>query len=121
MADLLSTISANYVAVGANVNYSKGPYVPVDAASYEGNWTGKYANNDSFSIQVSDVVGFRAKVKYQSGSTMKYQEVLIRDNSFRVGDSKFMLTKQGTAQIKTVMTNAATGAQSMETAYAKQN
>ena len=25
MADLLSTISANYVAVGANVNQSKGP------------------------------------------------------------------------------------------------
>lgn len=120
MADLLGIISANYVAVGSNVNNSKGPYVPVDAASYEGNWTGKYANNDAFSVQVSDVVGFRAKVRYQSGSTIKYQEVLIRDNAFRIGDSKFTLTKQGTAQIKTVMTNAATGAQSMETAYAKQ-
>ena len=51
---------------------------------------------------------------------MKYQEVLIRDNSFRIGDSKFTLTKQGTAQIRTVMTNPATGAQSLETAYAKQ-
>ncbi len=71
-------------------------------------------------IQVSNVVGFRAKVRYQSGATMKYQEVLIRDNSFRIGDSKFTLTKQGTAQIKTVMTNPATGAQSLETAYAKQ-
>ncbi|MCF2524384.1 hypothetical protein [Bradyrhizobium sp. G127] len=121
MADLLGIISANYVTVGSNVNYSKGPYVPVDAASYEGNWTGKYANNDSFSIQVSNVVGFRAKVRYQSGSTTKYQDVLIRDNAFRIGDSKFTLTKQGTAQIKTVMTNPATGAQSLETAYAKQS
>lgn len=120
MADLLGIISANYVAVGSNVNYSKGPYVAVDAASYEGNWTGKYANNDAFSIQVSNVVGFRAKVRYQSGSAVKYQDVLIRDSSFRVGDSKFTLTKQGTAQIKTVMTNPATGTQSMETAYAKQ-
>jgi hypothetical protein len=120
MADIFGILQSGYVAAGANVNYSKGPYVPVDAASYEGSWTGKYANNDSFSIQVSDVVGFRAKVRYQSGSTMKYQEVLIRDNSFRIGDSKFMLTKQGTAQIKTVMTNPATNAQSMETAYAKQ-
>lgn len=120
MADLLGIISANYAAVGSNVNYSKGPYVAVDAASYEGNWTGKYANNDAFSIQVSNVVGFRAKVRYQSGSAVKYQDVLIRDSSFRVGDSKFTLTKQGTAQIKTVMTNPATGTQSMETAYAKQ-
>ena len=60
MADLLGIISANYVAVGSNVNYSKGPYVPVDAASYEGNWTGKYANNDSFSIQVSNTNIFRS-------------------------------------------------------------
>lgn len=121
MGDIYSILQSNYVAVGSNVNYSKGPYVPVDAASYEGNWTGKYANNDSFSIQVSNVVGFRAKVRYQSGSTMKYQDVLIRDNAFRIGDSKFTLTKQGTAQVKTVMTNPATGAQSLETAYAKQS
>ena len=119
MADLLSIISSNYVAVGSNVNYSKGPYVPVDAASYEGNWTGKYANNDTFSIQVSNVIGFRAKARYQSGSTVKYQDVLIRDNSFNIGDSKFTLTKHGTAQIKTVMTT--NGTQTLETAYAQQN
>jgi hypothetical protein len=119
MADLLGIISANYVAVGSNTNYSKTPYKPVDAASYQGTWDGKYANNDKFSIQVSNVVGFRAKVKYQSGAVLKYQDVLIKDNSFKFGDSKFTLTKTGTAQIKTVMTNAATGAQTLETAYAK--
>ena len=121
MGDIYSIISSNYIAAGANVNLQKTPYVPVDAPSYEGTWSGKYANNDSFNIQVSNVVGFRAKVRYQSGSTVKYQDVLIRDNTFRIADSKFMLTKIGTAQIKTVMTNAATGAQSLETAYAKQN
>lgn len=121
MSDIYSIISSNYVAVGANVNLQKSPYVPVDAAAYEGTWSGKYANNDSFNIQVSNVIGFRAKVRYQSGGTVKYQDVLIRDNSFRVADSKFTLTKIGTAQVKTVLTNAATGTQSLETAYAKQN
>lgn len=121
MADLLSILSSNYVAVGANVNLSKTPYVPVDAPAYEGTWSGKYANNDRFSLQVMNVVGFRAKVRYESGATVKYQEVLIKDNSFKIGDSKFTLTKVGTAQIKTVMTNAATGAQSLETAYATQS
>jgi hypothetical protein len=120
VADLLGIISSNYVKVGANVNLSRTPYVPVDAPSYEGTWSGKYANNESFTIQVSNVVGFRAKVRYQSGTTVKYQDILIKDNAFKFGDSKFTLTKQGTAQIKTVMTNAATGAQSLETAYAKQ-
>ena len=120
MADLLSIISANYVTVGNNVNVSKTPYVPVDAPSYEGIWSGKYANNDGFNIQVSNVIGFRAKVRYQSGSTLKYQDVLIKDNAFKFGDSKFTLTKAGTALIKTVMTNSSTGAQTLESAYAHQ-
>lgn len=118
MADLYNIIASNYVAVGSNVNLSRTPYVPVDATSYEGTWSGKYANNDRFSIQVMDVVGFRAKVRYQSGATTRYQEVLIKDNAFKIGDSKFTLTQNGKAQIKTVLTNAATGGQSLETAYA---
>ena len=121
MANLLSIISSNYMTVGANTNLSKTPYTAVDATLYEGSWTGNYANGDRFSVQISNVVGFRAKVRYQSGATLKYQDVLIKDNAFRFGDSKFTLTKVGTAQVKTVMTNAATGAQTLETAYAKQN
>jgi len=121
MGDLYSIIAWNYVTVGANVSRSNTPYVPVDAPSYEGSWKGAYANGDKFTIQVSNVVGFRAKVRYQSGSTVRYQDVLIKDNSFKFGDSKFTLTRAGLGQIKTVMTNPATGAQSLETAYAQQN
>jgi hypothetical protein len=121
MSDIYSIISANYAAVGNNVNISNTPYVPVDAPSYEGTWSGAYADNTKFNIQISNVIGFRAKVRYQSGATLKYQDVLIKDNSFKFGDSKFTLTQTGTAQVKTVMTNAATGAQSLETAYASQS
>lgn len=120
MGDIYSIIASNYVAVGANLNYSKTPYIPVDAESYQGTWSGAYANGDKFTIQVSDVIGFRAKVRYQSGATLKYQNVLIKDNAFKFGDSKFTLTRAGVAQVKTVMTNSATGAQSLETAYANQ-
>ena len=120
MADLMSIISANYAALGNSTNYSKTPYVAVNAPSYEGTWSGKYANNDKFTIQVSDVIGFRAKVRYQSVGVLKYQDVLIKDGSFKFGDSKFTLTRDGVAQIKTVKTNASTGGQSLETAYANQ-
>ena len=44
--------------------------------------------------------------------------MLIKDNSFRIGDSKFLLKKVGHAQIKTVVTNPATGATTLNTAYA---
>ena len=121
MSDIYGIISSNYVTVGgniANLANSRTPYVPVDASLYQGSWAGTYADNTKFTIQVSNVDGFRAKVRYQSGSTLKYQDVLIKDNAFRFGDSKFLLAGNGKAQIKTVMTNAATGAQSLETAYA---
>ena len=58
MADVLSILSANYKAAGLTVP-SKTPYVAVDPKLYEGSWSGKYANNKSFNISVSNVDGFR--------------------------------------------------------------
>jgi hypothetical protein len=120
MADLLQIISSNYVAMGSLVGAPK-KYVNVDPALFEGTWSGKYADGNAFAIQVSNVNGFRAQAKYQSGGIVKYQNVLIAsDGTFRVGDSKFTLTKPGTAQIKTVMTQAGNPS-TIETAFARQN
>ncbi len=58
---------------------------------------------------MSNVDGFRAKVHYQSEGTSKYQDVLIKDGAFRVGDTKFSLVQQGTAMIANVVTDPATG------------
>jgi hypothetical protein len=121
MADVFSIIASNYATVGQNVNLNTGKYVDVDPRAFEGTWSGKYANQKSFSVTISNVNGFRAKAKYQYGSTIKYQEVLIKNNAFRVGDSKFVLTKAGTAQVNTVMTDPATGASTLERAYVHQN
>ena len=118
MADVFAILSANYKTVGATVP-SKTPYVPVDAALYKGDWTGKYADNKTFKISVSNVTGFRAKVQYQSAGTNKYADVLIKDNAFRIGDTKFKLTKIGTAEIKNVIQDPSSGATILDTAYAK--
>ena len=120
MADVFSILSASYKAVGLTVP-SKTPYVPVDPKLYQGDWTGKYADNKSFKFTVSNVTGFRAKVHYQSGGINKYADVLIRDNAFRIGDTKFMVTKEGTAVIKNVVTDPATGGTMLDTAYATQS
>jgi hypothetical protein len=121
MGDIYGILSSNYLTVGASVSRSGSKYVNVDPDAFEGSWSGKYANGQNFTITVSNVNGFRAKVKYQSGSAIKYQDVLIKDNAFRIGDSKFSLARAGVAQINTVMTNAATGASTLETAYAQQS
>ena len=132
MADIMSILSANFKAVGSSVP-TKTPYVPVDPAAYQGTWTGKYANNKSFTITVSNVSGFRAKVHYQSDGTNKFQDVLIKDKSFRVGDTKFMLlapakaatpakaSTAATATIKNVVTDPATGSTFLDTATATQS
>ena len=120
MADLMSILSASYKSAGLAAP-SKSKYVAVDPTLYQGNWTGKYANNKTFKISVSNVSGFHAKVHYQSDGTSKYQDVLIKDQSFRVGDAKFTLTKVGTALIKNVVTDPATGSTYLDQAYAKQS
>ena len=57
-------------------------------------------------------------MQYQSGGTNKFQEVLIKDNSFRIGDTKFTLTALGKAQIKNVVTDPASGQTYLDQAYA---
>lgn len=119
MADILSILSSSYTAA-ALTTPSNTPYTPVDPASYQGSWSGTYADKKDFKITVSNVQGFRAQVKYQSGSTVKYQSVLIKDNTFRVGDTKFTLTKAGTATIKNAVTDPVTGSTYLDTAQATQ-
>ena len=92
MADIFNIIASNYTTVGMSIP-SNAKYVAVDPDAFQGNWTGKYANNSSFKLTISNVNGFRAKAKYQSGSTVKYQDVLIKNNSFRIGDLKFTLAR----------------------------
>ncbi len=120
MADMMSIIAANYKTVGMTVP-TKTPYVAVDPALYEGSWTGKYADQKTFKITVSNITGFRAKVQYQSGATSKFQEVLIKDNAFRIGDTKFTLTGNNTALVKNVVTDAASGQSYLDQAYARRS
>ena len=58
-------------------------------------------------------------MQYQSAGTNKYADVLIKDNAFRIGDTKFTLTKIGTAEIKNVIQDPSSGATILDTAYAK--
>ena len=49
-----------------------------------------YSTGEKFSFTVSDVQGFRAKVRYHSGNgPVKFQGVLIKANSFRIATANF--------------------------------
>jgi hypothetical protein len=108
MSDIMSVLSASYASAASSPQSAK-PYTNVDPTSYEGSWQGTYSNSQKFEFTISQVSGFRAQVKYQSGSTVQYQQVLIRDSSFRIGNTKFVLSGAGKAQIGTAVTDPTTG------------
>ncbi len=117
MANILSILSNSYAT--APTPSPPGKYVPVDPTLYTGTWNGTYSTGEKFSFFISDVQGFRAKVKFQIGAgPIQFQDVLIKNNSFRIGDTKLLLKKIGHAEIKTVVTNPATGASVLNTAFA---
>jgi hypothetical protein len=113
MANILSVLAASYQTV-PTPSSSHTKYVPVDPTLYTGTWNGTYSDGENFSFSISNVEGFRAKVKFQIGTAPpQFQDVLIKDSSFRIGNTKFLVTQPGQAIIGTVVTNAKTGASSL--------
>ena len=96
-------------------------YTPVDPKSYEGSWSGTYSNNQKFEFTISNVNGFRAQVRYRSGGTVQYQQVLIGSSSFRIGNTKFVLTGTGQAKVGNVVTDPVTGNTSLVQGSATQS
>ena len=64
---------------------------------------------------------FSWRWKYQSGTTVQYGQVLIGNSSFRIGNTKFMLTGTGQATIANAVTDPVTGDTSLVQATAAQD
>ena len=95
MGDIFSTLAAGYTSKPAPTP-SHTDVCPCRCHAVEGTWKGTYSTGEKFSFSVSDVQGFRAKVRYQSGNgPIRFQDILIKDNAFKFGDSKFLLSKDG--------------------------
>ncbi|HLZ05714.1 MAG TPA: hypothetical protein VKR55_26625 [Bradyrhizobium sp.] len=107
MSDIMSVIASAYATAPLTPTTTK--YTNVDPKSYEGTWEGTYSNNQKFKITIESVNGFRAQVKYQSGTTTEYQQVLIGNSAFRIGNSKFVLTGAGKAEVYNAVTDPVTG------------
>jgi len=69
-------------------------------------------------LTISNVSGYRANVRFQSvNGGLQTGRVMI-NNVFRIGNSQMQLTGAGKMTINTVITDATTGNESMETDYA---
>jgi hypothetical protein len=119
MSDIFSVLQNAYAT--APLSPSNAKYTPVDPTAYKGSWSGTYSNNQKFELTISNVNGFRAQVKYQSGTTTQYQQVLISNSSFRIGDTKFVLTANGKATVANAVTDPVTGNTSLVQGSATQD
>jgi hypothetical protein len=112
MSDIFTVLQSAYASAPTTPTNTK--YAAVDPTSFQGSWSGTYANNQKFDLTISNVNGFRAQVKYQSGSTVQYGNVLIgNSSSFRIGNTKFVLTGAGKATVANAVTDPVTGSTSL--------
>jgi hypothetical protein len=120
LSDIFSALSSAYASAAAQSLFPIGSkFVNVDPTLYQGTWTGKDDKNQSFSLSITNVQGYRANVLFRSASGIQNQRVYITaNNSFRIGDSRFTLTKVGVAEVKTVTFDDTAGTQTIVTAQA---
>jgi hypothetical protein len=118
--DIFSILQSAYTAP-TQVSIPPGSkFANVDPTQWQGNWSGKDSNGKAITLKISNVSGYRASVRFQSADTgLQVGRVYINTNGvFRIGNSQMQLTSAGKMTISTVITDATTGNESMETDYA---
>jgi hypothetical protein len=95
-------------------------FAKVDPTQWQGTWTATDSNGKPVTLAISNVSGYRANVRFTTADGgLQTGRVLINTNGvFRIGDSQMQLTAAGKMTISTVITDATTGNQSIETDHA---
>ena len=117
---LFSALQSSYTAT-PQVSLPPGSkFANVDPTQWKGTWTATDSNGKPVTLTVSNISGYRATVRFQTASGgLQTGRVLINTNGiFRIGNSQIQLVAAGKLTISTVITNATTGNQSIETDHA---
>ena len=95
-------------------------FAKVDPTQWQGTWTAKDSNGKPVTLTISNVSGYRATVRFTNAeSGLQTGRVMINTNGvFRIGNSQMQLAGTGKMTISTVITDATTGKESMETDHA---
>ena len=121
-----TSVSSNILTILQNSYSTPAQFPPgskfakVDPTQWQGNWTATDSNGKPVTLAISNVSGYRANVRFTTADGgLQTGRVLINTNGvFRIGDSQMQLTAAGKMTISTVITDATTGNQSIETDHA---
>src|ERR1700722_12025508 len=116
MSDIFTTLSSAYASSTSSSQFSLGSkFANVDPTQWQGTWTGTDTSNKPYTISISNVKGYRADVIYKGSQGFQHARVFIANqSSFRIGDSKFVLTSKGKASLASVVTNPYDGSQTIQ-------
>jgi hypothetical protein len=120
MADMFSILASSY-KVQPQASIPPGSkFANVDPTKWQGTWTAKDTSNKPVTLTIMNVSGYRATVRFETQTGgLKVGRVYINTNGvFRIGDSQMQMTGAGKMTISTVITDASTGNQRLETNYA---
>lgn len=95
-------------------------FAKVDPTQWQGTWTATDSKGKPVTLNISNVSGYRATVRFQTtdGGLQTGRVLINTNNVFRIGNSQMQLTGTGKMTISTVITDATTGNQSIETDHA---
>jgi hypothetical protein len=121
-----TSVSSNILTILQNSYSTPSQFPPgskfakVDPTQWQGTWTATDSNGKPVTLAISNVSGYRANVRFTTADGgLQTGRVLINTNGvFRIGDSQMQLTAAGKMTISTVITDATTGNQSIETDHA---
>lgn len=121
-----TSVSSNILTILQNSYSTPSQFPPgskfakVDPTQWQGTWTATDSNGKPVTLAISNVSGYRANVRFTTADGgLQTGRVLINTNGiFRIGNSQMQLTAAGKLTISTVITDATTGNQSIETDHA---
>ena len=120
ISSLFSALQSGYTAPTQASIPPGSKFAKVDPTKWQGTWTATDSKGKPVTLSISNVSGYRATVRFtNSASGLQVGRVLINTNGiFRIGNSQMQLTSAGKMTISTVITDATTGNQTLETDHA---
>src|SRR6202012_1934972 len=113
MADIMSILQSSYAASPQSLIAPGSKFANVDPTKWQGTWTGVDDKNKPVTVTLTKVSGFRANavVNDQTDGQENARVFITTKNTFRVGNSQFVLTGAGKAKLITIVTDENTGKQ----------
>jgi hypothetical protein len=114
MADIMSILQSAYAATPQSLIAPGSKFANVDPTKWAGTWTGTDDKKQDVNVSITKVSGFRANVTVNdvADGLQNARAFITTKNTFRIGNSQFVLTGDNKAKLITIVTDPNTGNQS---------